>query len=69
MILLTGPEPKKRAAARATERATPRAPHPLRAEALRGFAPFAGAAVLLTLGVTLAGSADRWQGGWCSWPR
>ncbi|MFF8949268.1 hypothetical protein ACF09I_10900 [Streptomyces sp. NPDC014940] len=41
-----------------------REPHPLRAEALRGFAPLAGAAVLLTLGVLLAGSAARWQGGW-----
>ncbi|MGQ4418517.1 hypothetical protein ACN6LA_005290 [Streptomyces sp. SAS_269] len=49
-----------------TDRRAPaaRAPHPLRAEALRGFAPFAGAAVLLTLGVLLAGSAARWQGGW-----
>ncbi|MCG0069535.1 hypothetical protein L0F81_40850 [Streptomyces tricolor] len=41
-----------------------RAPHPLRAEALRGFAPWAGAAVLLTFGGMLAGTADRWQGGW-----
>ncbi|MFG2356125.1 hypothetical protein [Streptomyces sp. NPDC048521] len=41
-----------------------RAPHPLRAEAVRGFAPLAGAAVLLTLGVLLAGSSARWQGGW-----
>ncbi|MFF8727300.1 hypothetical protein ACF073_12525 [Streptomyces sp. NPDC015171] len=45
-------------------KATARAPHPLRAEAVRGFAPWAGAAVLLTLGVTLAATADRWQGGW-----
>ncbi|MFF5531722.1 hypothetical protein ACFY71_04480 [Streptomyces cinerochromogenes] len=41
-----------------------RAPHPLRAEALRGFAPWAGAAVLLSFGAMLAGTADRWQGGW-----
>ncbi|MFF3464455.1 hypothetical protein [Streptomyces sp. NPDC002619] len=38
--------------------------HPLRAEAVRGFAPWAGAAVVLTLGVLLAGSSARWQGGW-----
>jgi hypothetical protein len=38
--------------------------HPLRTEALRGFAPWSGAAVLLTLAATLAGSAGRWQGGW-----
>ncbi|MEW2285627.1 hypothetical protein [Streptomyces sp. NPDC047841] len=44
--------------------AAPRAPHPLRAEWVRGFAPWAGAAVLLTLGVTLWAKADQWQGGW-----
>ncbi|MFF7975623.1 hypothetical protein [Streptomyces sp. NPDC007905] len=49
----------------AAERKAPvRPPHPLRAEHLRGFAPFAGVAVLLTLGVMLAGSSSRWQGGW-----
>ncbi|WP_432170681.1 hypothetical protein [Streptomyces sp. 1222.5] len=51
-----------------TERSTPaarrHAPHPVRAEAVRGFAPFAGAAVLLTSGVMLSGKADRWQGDW-----
>ncbi|MGV4981847.1 hypothetical protein ACVB8X_11520 [Streptomyces sp. NRAIS4] len=36
----------------------------LRTEARRGFAPWAGAAVLLTLGMLLAGRADRWQGDW-----
>jgi len=41
-----------------------RAPHPLRAETVRGFAPWAGAAVVLTLGVVLAGSSVRWQGSW-----
>ncbi|MFF9085492.1 hypothetical protein ACF1BE_03525 [Streptomyces sp. NPDC014991] len=41
-----------------------RAPHPLRTEGLRGFAPWAGAAVLLTCGAVLYGTADRWQGGW-----
>ncbi|MGW0411452.1 hypothetical protein ACWDZX_09165 [Streptomyces collinus] len=41
-----------------------RAPHPLRAEALRGFAPFAGAAVVLTLAVLLTGTSAHWQGGW-----
>ncbi|MFI9392127.1 hypothetical protein ACIG53_14740 [Streptomyces bauhiniae] len=38
--------------------------HPLRAEAVRGFAPWAGAAVLLMLGVLLAASSRTWQGGW-----
>ncbi|MEV6836855.1 hypothetical protein AB0N17_20495 [Streptomyces sp. NPDC051133] len=42
----------------------PRAPHPLRAESVRGFAPFAGAVVAATLGVLLAGTARRWQGDW-----
>ncbi|MGW2958003.1 hypothetical protein ACWDGI_05870 [Streptomyces sp. NPDC001220] len=37
---------------------------PLLVEARRGFAPWAGLTVLLTLGVTLAASAGRWQGGW-----
>ncbi|MGW7420419.1 hypothetical protein ACWGJB_10200 [Streptomyces sp. NPDC054813] len=37
---------------------------PLLAEARRGFAPWAGLTVLLTLGVVLAASADKWQGGW-----
>ncbi|MEU6667558.1 hypothetical protein [Streptomyces sp. NPDC046727] len=45
-------------------KAPARAPHPLRAEAVRGFAPWAGAGVLLTSGAMLAGTADRWQGGW-----
>ncbi|RZU37424.1 hypothetical protein EV284_2593 [Streptomyces sp. BK022] len=38
--------------------------HPLRPEVLRGFAPWAGAAVLLVLSVLLTASADTWQGGW-----
>ncbi|MEU0340089.1 hypothetical protein ABZ092_14120 [Streptomyces bobili] len=38
--------------------------HPLRAEVLRGFAPWAGFAVFLTVGALLAATADRWQGGW-----
>ncbi|AYN41323.1 hypothetical protein D9753_23335 [Streptomyces dangxiongensis] len=41
-----------------------RAPHPLRTEGVRGFAPWAGAAVLLTCGAMLSGTAGRWQGGW-----
>ncbi|MGW3338201.1 hypothetical protein ACWDCL_12055 [Streptomyces sp. NPDC001009] len=41
-----------------------RAPHPLRAEAVRGFAPLAGAAVLSVLGVLLTASTKNWQGGW-----
>ncbi|WP_416980800.1 hypothetical protein [Streptomyces sp. T028] len=38
--------------------------HPLRAEAVRGFAPAAGGVVVLALGAVLGASADRWQGGW-----
>ncbi|MFJ4647856.1 hypothetical protein ACIP6Q_30585 [Streptomyces bobili] len=38
--------------------------HPLRAEVLRGFAPWAGLAVFLTVGALLGATADRWQGGW-----
>ncbi|MEU8650196.1 hypothetical protein [Streptomyces sp. NPDC048737] len=38
--------------------------HPLRAETLRGFAPWAGLAVLVTAAGLLAAAADRWQGGW-----
>ncbi|WAZ21765.1 hypothetical protein STRCI_002962 [Streptomyces cinnabarinus] len=38
--------------------------HPLRPDFVRGFAPLAGAAVLLTLLVALAEPAERWQGGW-----
>ncbi|MET8644128.1 hypothetical protein [Streptomyces sp. NPDC004675] len=46
------------------EKPSTRPPHPLRAEAVRGFAPWTGAAVLLTLGVLLTGTSARWQGGW-----
>ncbi len=52
---------------RQSRRDTPRpphAPHPLRAEAARGFAPWVGAAVLLTVGTALAGKSGEWQGGW-----
>ncbi|MFC8421632.1 hypothetical protein ACFUN7_12240 [Streptomyces sp. NPDC057236] len=47
--------------------ASPRLPlarHPLRAEAVRGFAPWAGVAMLLTLVVALAAGSEQWQGGW-----
>lgn len=37
---------------------------PLRTELRRGIPPWAGAAVLLTLFVTLGAKADQWQGGW-----
>ncbi|MEV0171897.1 hypothetical protein AB0I00_12370 [Streptomyces sp. NPDC050803] len=43
---------------------TEAAPHPLRAEFLRGFAPWASGAVLLTLAVALAVPSESWQGGW-----
>jgi hypothetical protein len=47
------------------ERETSSRPHhPLRAEVVRGFGPWAGAAVLLTIAVALAANAERWQGGW-----
>lgn len=38
--------------------------HPLRPEVRRGFAPWAGGAVLVTLLVALAVPAETWQGGW-----
>ncbi|MDH6623451.1 hypothetical protein M2271_001238 [Streptomyces sp. LBL] len=38
--------------------------HPLRAEVVRGFGPWAGAAVLVTVAVALGASARQWQGGW-----
>ncbi|MFJ3643289.1 hypothetical protein ACIPRD_26525 [Streptomyces sp. NPDC090108] len=49
-----------------TGRGGPRAwaAHPLRAEFLRGIAPWTGAALLLVLGVLLACTSRRWQGGW-----
>jgi hypothetical protein len=48
-----------------THPARPRRPrHPLRAELVRGFGPWAGAAVLLMFAVTLATSAEQWQGDW-----
>lgn len=37
---------------------------PLRAEARRGFAPWAAAALLLALGWALAATASQWQGSW-----
>ncbi|MER7487714.1 hypothetical protein ABTY20_17750 [Streptomyces sp. NPDC126497] len=55
MTLLTERAPRQRVR---------RPRHPLRAEAVRGFAPWAGAAMALTLGVALAVGSERWQGGW-----
>ncbi|MFF6995078.1 hypothetical protein ACFY93_08985 [Streptomyces sp. NPDC008313] len=54
------PEPRSRrtAASRAF------APHPLRVEAVRGFAPWAGLALLAALAWPLAATADQWQGSW-----
>ncbi|MEU1037198.1 hypothetical protein ACFYP4_06665 [Streptomyces sp. NPDC005551] len=40
------------------------APHPLRTEFLRGFAPWAGAALLVALAWPLAATASQWQGSW-----
>ncbi|MGW3203387.1 hypothetical protein [Streptomyces sp. NPDC001135] len=49
---------------RKAPKAKRRTPHPVRAEAVRGFAPFAGAVVVVALGVMLVRTADRWQGDW-----
>ncbi|MFD4540687.1 hypothetical protein [Streptomyces bauhiniae] len=40
------------------------APHPLRAEALRGFPPLAGAAVIVLIAVLMIATARKWQGNW-----
>ncbi|MEV0633572.1 hypothetical protein AB0I77_01055 [Streptomyces sp. NPDC050619] len=48
----------------AERKSAPRLHHPLRAEFARGFGPWAGAAVLLTLAVALAANSKQWQGGW-----
>ncbi|MET7696724.1 hypothetical protein [Streptomyces sp. NPDC005485] len=45
-------------------RTTPARRPPLRAEALRGFAPWAGAAFLVALVWGLVFTADQWQGSW-----
>ncbi|CAM5425265.1 hypothetical protein [Streptomyces aurantiogriseus] len=47
-----------------TDRVRAAAHHPLRAEAVRGLAPWAGAAVLLTLAGAMATTSEQWQGGW-----
>ncbi|MET7615230.1 hypothetical protein [Streptomyces seoulensis] len=48
-----------------TVTATPKAaPHPLRAEALRGFPPLAGAAVIVLIAVLMIATAREWQGSW-----
>ncbi|MFI2374322.1 hypothetical protein ACH5AO_04510 [Streptomyces sp. NPDC018964] len=60
MTLLTERAPGKRGASPRPLRAL----HPLRAEAVRGFAPWAGVAMTLTLVVALAAGSERWQGGW-----
>ncbi|MGV9789786.1 hypothetical protein [Streptomyces sp. NPDC003435] len=45
--------------------ATPKAaPHPLRAEAVRGFPPLAGLAVMAATGVMMISTARKWQGDW-----
>lgn len=53
MTLLTEKAEKPRALA-----------HPLRPELQRGFAPWAGGAILLTLLVSVAVPSETWQGGW-----
>ncbi|MFI6486436.1 hypothetical protein [Streptomyces sp. NPDC050564] len=40
------------------------APHPLRVESLRGFAPWAGAGLLLALAWPIAAKSAQWQGSW-----
>ncbi|MFG3098222.1 hypothetical protein [Streptomyces sp. NPDC048202] len=39
-------------------------PHPLRAEAVRGFPPLAGIAVMVAVGVMMIATARTWQGDW-----
>ncbi|MER5475073.1 hypothetical protein ABZX90_05975 [Streptomyces sp. NPDC002935] len=39
-------------------------PHPLRVESLRGFAPWAGAGLLLALAWAVAAKSAEWQGSW-----
>ncbi|MFD7001862.1 hypothetical protein ACFWA5_37825 [Streptomyces mirabilis] len=51
-------------ARRAPSRKAGSAPHPLRVESLRGFAPWAAGALLLALGWTLAATSAQWQGSW-----
>ncbi|MFD4786955.1 hypothetical protein ACFWN1_07750 [Streptomyces sp. NPDC058459] len=47
-----------------TGTATPKTPHPLRAQAVRGFPPLAGAAVMAAAGVMMTAGAREWQGDW-----
>ncbi|MGW3667686.1 hypothetical protein [Streptomyces sp. NPDC005141] len=42
------------------------APHPLRVESLRGFAPWAAAGLLLALAWAVAAKSAEWQGSWGS---
>ncbi|MFG2477372.1 hypothetical protein [Streptomyces fagopyri] len=48
----------------ASTRPTAGAPHPLRIEFRRGFAPWAAVALLLALAWALAATASQWQGSW-----
>ncbi|MYW65763.1 hypothetical protein GTY65_17125 [Streptomyces sp. SID8379] len=41
-----------------------RAPHPLRAELLRGLPPWAGLGLAVTLGAYLYNTSETWQGSW-----
>ncbi|MGW7262966.1 hypothetical protein [Streptomyces sp. NPDC054842] len=69
MSVRTRPD-EDRAAAVAPDRSTApvsrgrRARPPLRTEFLRGFAPWAGAALLVALAWPLAATAAQWQGSW-----
>ncbi|MFE6894952.1 hypothetical protein [Streptomyces sp. NPDC057694] len=51
---------------RPATKAAPRrpAPHPLRAELLRGLAPWAGLALAVALGAYLYNTSETWQGSW-----
>jgi hypothetical protein len=49
---------------RGAGRPAARVRHPLLAEFVHGFAPWVGAAVLLTVTVAMAGKSKEWQGGW-----
>ncbi|MEO3975789.1 hypothetical protein [Streptomyces sp. CAU 1734] len=63
-MTLTGVRPAPASPAGKPPRPGARRAHPFRGELLRGTAPWAGAAVLLTVSVTMAEKSAGWQGGW-----
>ncbi|MGW3631277.1 hypothetical protein ACWD7F_14095 [Streptomyces sp. NPDC005122] len=63
-VRTVGASPPVGAGATAGARPAAGAPHPLRIEFGRGFAPWAAAALLLALAWALAATASQWQGSW-----